>query len=64
MSKSISKNYRFDELTIQLLSALQEHEDKKESEIVRSAIYWYAKQYLPDDKMQAAVNSALTLDNL
>ena len=50
--KSIKKQYRFDGLTVQLLNELEMATGRKQSDLVRSAIYYYAKYEL--DEVQFA----------
>ena len=57
--KSTKKQYRFDGLTVQLLNELEMVTGRKQSELVRSAIYYYTKYELGEERFaQLLVNAA------
>lgn len=64
MTKHLRFNTRLDELTYQLMLALQESEDKSASAVVRSAVYWYAKEFLSEEEFKEAVDLSAMLSKL
>lgn len=64
MMKSTKKQYRFDGLTVQLLNELEMATGRKQSDLVRSAIYYYAKYELDDDGFARLLVNASDMNEL
>ena len=64
MNKRKQENFRTDELTTQLLLALQLSTDRKKSDLIRSAIYAFAKSELPEEIFNETVVASQDLKEL
>lgn len=64
MVKTKREEFRSDELTTQLLLALQLHTERKKADLIRSAIYAYAKTELPEEVFTETLLAAHDLTEL
>lgn len=64
MVKAKREEFRSDELTTQLLLALQLSTDRKKSDLIRSAIYAFAKTELPEEVFTETLLAAHDLKEL
>jgi len=57
--KTVSRNYRMDMFTLELMAALQEKTELNQTQLLKKSIYEFAKDNLSDDEINHILRSIL-----